>query len=154
MSELKFVKGNLFDTKYEAIVCPVNSVGVMGAGLAKEFANRFDCKTYFQACARGEVAPGTVLVRQPAHAYSDTNKTIIFLATKADWRNESQPDWIMLGLENLFKALKYYNINTVAIPALGAGLGKLNWLQVKSIIEMVNNKYNDGSQFLEVYEPL
>jgi O-acetyl-ADP-ribose deacetylase (regulator of RNase III) len=153
MSELKFVKGNLFDTKYEAIVCPVNSVGVMGAGLAKEFANKFDCKTYFQACARGEIAPGSVLVRQPAHAYNDTNKTLIFVATKRDWRDESELSWIKLGLENLYKAMNYYNIQNAAVPALGAGLGKLYWPAVKSVFEMAHRN-NNGKQILEVYEPL
>jgi len=32
---VKYLKGNLLDTEAQALVNPVNCVGVMGAGLAK-----------------------------------------------------------------------------------------------------------------------
>ena len=33
--------GNIFDSKCDALVCPVNCMGVMGRGLALEFKKRY-----------------------------------------------------------------------------------------------------------------
>jgi O-acetyl-ADP-ribose deacetylase (regulator of RNase III) len=153
---LNYIKSNLFDTKMDAIVCPVNCVGVMGAGLAKEFSKKFDNNTYYRACLRGELAPGSVLVRQPAHAYSDTKKTLIYFATKYQWYDNSKMDWITNGMNNLFQSLKYYNIKSVALPAVGAGLGKLDWKLVKDAISdaYINGGGDAMGITLEVYEPL
>ncbi len=153
MSKVTFVKGNIFDSKMSALVCPVNCVGVMGAGLAKAFRDGFINTTYKEACLRGEMAPGSVLVRQPLHIWSDTPKTLIYVATKQDWRDDSKLEWVETGLINLMRAMNYYNIPSVALPALGCGCGALPWpsveMSIKSIFE------NDGqTKEIEVYLPL
>jgi len=153
MSIVKFAKGNIFDTKLAAMVCPVNCGGVMGAGLAKVFRDKFDNQSYKDACMKGEMAPGSILVRQPEHAYKDTDKTLIYFATKSDWRDDSKIEWIELGLLNLVKAMKYYNIDSIALPAVGCGCGHLSWPTIELIIKDIFQ--SDGqAKIIEVYEPI
>lgn len=153
MSEVKIVKGNIFDTQMSAIVCPVNCQGVMGKGLALKFKQQFNNKSYQDACLRGEMAPGSVLVRQPAHAYTDTKKTLIYMATKNQWSEDSQLDWISVGLHNLVKALHFYSISSVALPAIGCGCGHLPYPTVEAMIK--SHFTGDGqSKTIEVYQPL
>ncbi len=153
MSKVTFIKGNIFDSKMSAIVCPVNCFGVMGAGLAKAFRDSFINNTYKEACLRGEMAPGSVVVRQPAHIFSDTTKTLIYLATKQDWRDDSKLEWIETGLMNLMRAMNYYNITSIALPAIGCGCGALPWPSVEMAIKSIFE--NDGqAKQIEVYLPL
>lgn len=135
-----------------AIVCPVNCQGVMGAGLAKQFRDNYINHGYQAACQRGEMSPGSVYVRQPLHVWSDTTKHLIYVATKNEWKEPSQLDWIKMGCENLVKALDHYGISSVAIPALGAGLGGLEWAPVEVVMKTVFQ--NDRqSKTIEVYLP-
>lgn len=151
MSKLVFVSGNMFDTKCEALVCPVNCLGVMGAGVAKLFRDRCLNDEYKEACLKGTMAPGSVLVRD-GKILSDIPKTVIYLATKMDWRDDSKIEWVEHGLLNLVKALHYYRIPSVAIPALGAGKGNLPWPSVELIMKTIFE--NDGLQKLvEIYLP-
>ncbi len=153
MSKIVFIKGDIFQSTAQAIVCPANCQGIMGAGLAKTFRDKFNNQGYKDACIRGEFAPGSVYVRQPAHVYSDTTKTLMYLATKFQWQKPSQFEWIEIGLCNLQRALGFYNIPSVAVPALGAGLGGLNWIPVKNLIERTFT--HDGEdKTVEIYEPL
>lgn len=153
MSKVTFIKGNIFETQMDAMVCPVNAFGVMGAGLAKMFRDVYNNDVYISACQRGEVAPGTVLVRQPFHAYKDTTKALIYAATKLDYRDDSKMEWIELCLLNISRAMKYYNINSIAIPALGCGFGKLPWATVQLLMKSYFE--SDGqTKEIEIYEPL
>lgn len=153
MSEVKFVKGNIFETQMSALVCPVNCEGVMGKGLALTFKQMFNNKSYQDACLRGELAPGVVFVRQPAHAYTDTKKTLVYIATKNQWRDDSHLDWISLGLNNLVKAMHFYGIPSIALPAIGCGCGHLPWPTVEAMIK--SHFIADGqAKQIEVYSPL
>jgi O-acetyl-ADP-ribose deacetylase (regulator of RNase III) len=132
-------------------VCPVNCLGVMGAGVAKLFRDQFLNQQYKEACLQGIMAPGSVLVRD-GMLLSDTPKTLIYVATKMDWRDDSKLEWIEYGLLNLIKAIHYHRIPSVAIPALGAGKGNLPWPSVELIMKTVFE--NDGMQkLIEVYLP-
>ena len=132
---LNFKQGDIFEQSVEAIVNPVNCVGVMGKGLALEFKNRFpDCyREYAQACRAGNVQPGrmfvfqTLLVRWPRY--------IINFPTKRHWRDQSRLQDIQDGLQALANEMQNRRITSVAIPALGAGLGGLEWEPVREAIE-------------------
>lgn len=153
MSKVVFLKGDMFESTAQALICPTNCQGVMGAGVAKLFRDKFNNQSYKDACIRGEMSPGSVHIRQPAHVYSDTKKTLIYMATKFQWKNPSEFEWIEMGLWNLQKALSFYNIPSVAIPALGAGLGGLSWEPIKNLIERTFVHDNE-SKTIEVFEPL
>jgi len=57
---IKFVKGDFFDYEADIRINTVNCVGVMGAGVALLFKNKFPdmFKDYSNACSKGIVIPG------------------------------------------------------------------------------------------------
>ena len=129
---LHFVSGNLFDGHYDAIVNPVNCVGVMGKGLALEFKNRYPANFvhYKDACAKRQLKAGGILV------FEENGQTIINAATKYHWRNPSERTWVDANCRNIAEwCVANPDIRSVAIPKLGCGLGGLEWLDVRKIVK-------------------
>jgi O-acetyl-ADP-ribose deacetylase (regulator of RNase III) len=131
-------KGSIFDTEAEALVNPVNCVGVMGAGLALEFRRRFprNYLRYRNACANGILDPGGLLWSSIALEEDLRNVQadwVLNFATKLHWRDSSKLEYIENGLKELAFVLKGLEIGSVAVPALGCGLGGLNWADVKAL---------------------
>jgi len=123
---LSYSRGSIFDSGATAIVNPVNCVGVMGGGLAKAFANRYPEmeRDYNMYCESGLLRPGMI------HSYYsnlEDEPIILNLPTKDDWRDPSTYEYIRNGLIALATYLNRFNIDSVAVPALGCGLGGLNW---------------------------
>lgn len=142
---IKFVKGNIFDSDAEALVNAVNTVGVMGGGIALEFKKRFplNFRIYKEACDKNVFLIGDILAVKE-------DKTIINFPTKAHWRDSSQYSYIQSGLKTLKTKLAELGIGSVAIPALGCGLGGLDWAIVK---KMIVDELNDCDICIYVYEP-
>jgi O-acetyl-ADP-ribose deacetylase (regulator of RNase III) len=139
-----FEKGDLFRAGTSALVNPVNCEGVMGAGLAKVFKERFPLSSaaYMEHCREGLLRPGQIFITEPE---GDPPQTIVHFATKDKWRHPSQLDWIDFGLRLMIVHLHMKKIRDVALPALGCGLGELRWPVVKELIEKrlapINNLY-------------
>jgi O-acetyl-ADP-ribose deacetylase (regulator of RNase III)/uncharacterized protein YwgA len=133
---LHYITGNLLDSKAEALVNTVNTVGVMGKGIALQFKNQFpnNYKQYAAACKSGSITTGKLFVTQEASLHTGS-KIIINFPTKTDWRKPSEYDYIKEGLIDLVKVIKEKNIRSVAIPPLGAGNGGLDWNKVKALME-------------------
>ena len=129
--------GDIFSSRADAIINPVNCVGVMGAGLARQFKERFpeNFSLYSTACSKGCVKVGAILVVKVP--LSGCCKYVINFPTKLDWRNPSKLSWIVSGLRELRQILlsEEQVIKSVAIPRLGCGLGGLHWEDVRKEIE-------------------
>lgn len=140
---ISYVKGNILASEADVIVIPVNTVGVMGKGLALEYKNRYPqgFLSYKNQCASGALS-----TRAPG-VYSNYRNGIprwhIFFATKEHWRQASSMAYIMGGCLGLVEMLPKcasqkvgYSNNplTVAIPKLGCGLGGLEWRPVHDVI--------------------
>jgi O-acetyl-ADP-ribose deacetylase (regulator of RNase III) len=121
---------SIFDSPAQALVNPVNCVGIMGKGLAKQFLKKMPvaCNDYFTACNNGNMKPGNVLV-----VGRDT-KFVIHFPTKRHWKDNSRLKDIISGLKSLHSNIEFFNIKSIAIPPLGCGLGCLNWEIVKTLI--------------------
>ncbi len=147
---IKFLKGNLLDANTQALVNTVNTVGVMGKGIALQFKERFplNYRLYVDACKKGEVIIGKMFVVKEASFNGD--KIIINFPTKTEWYKKSQYAYIEEGLKDLINVIYKYEIQSLAIPPLGSGNGGLKWSNVKSLM----NKYL-GEIPIEIiiYEP-
>jgi O-acetyl-ADP-ribose deacetylase (regulator of RNase III) len=88
---------------------------------------------YQAACARGEVAPGRMLVFETARL--DGPRYIINFPTKRHWRARSLIEDIDAGLEALTHEVSARDIRSIALPALGCGNGGLRWNDVRPRIE-------------------
>ena len=108
--------GDIFRSGCKILVNPVNCVGIMGAGLALQFRNRYPnmYKQYIKDCNMGTVVLGGINVHDIGNG-----KKIINLPTKRDWKHKSRLDEIELGLESLKSYVLDSGLHSVAIPALG-----------------------------------
>jgi O-acetyl-ADP-ribose deacetylase (regulator of RNase III) len=132
---IEVTRGNILEADAEAIVNAVNCVGVMGRGIALQFRKAYpeSFPAYKAACNRKELEPGKVLT----HVYdSDANlRYIIHFPTKVHWKGNSRLSYIEKGLEALVKEVEQRSIRSIALPALGCGLGGLDWTEVRTRIE-------------------
>lgn len=129
---------SIFNSRSSAIVNPVNTVGVMGAGLAKEFARRFPaaCRPYFEACRERRMMPGSILPVQvdPLESPNFGVLWIIHFPTKTHWKNPSLLPYVDDGLAALARFCVQRELASVAIPALGCGLGGLPFDRVAAAV--------------------
>jgi O-acetyl-ADP-ribose deacetylase (regulator of RNase III) len=132
---IRYIKGDLLSSTAEALVNTVNTVGVMGKGIALQFKTRFpqNYRVYNEACKKGTFKTGQVLVVREGDLLHQ--KTIINFPTKAHWKGDSKYEYISSGLEALKVAIIENNIKSIAIPPLGCGNGGLDWNRVKVMIE-------------------
>ncbi|MBS7565904.1 macro domain-containing protein [Mucilaginibacter sp. Bleaf8] len=148
---ITYTKGDLLDAQVDALVNAVNTVGVMGKGIALQFKNRFpeNFKAYKDAVSNGILVTGKVQV-VPVNSSTGV-KYIVNFPTKQHWRNPSKLIWVEEGLTDLVTQIKVYDIQSIAIPPLGCGNGGLDWGTVKPLIENALAGLNIN---VVIYEPL
>ena len=132
---LNLSSGNILEAKAEALVNTVNTVGVMGKGIALQFkkAHNDNYRAYVKACKNGEVEIGKMFVFDRGELNSP--KFIINFPTKRHWREKSRLNYIESGLDDLVRVITTLNISSIAIPPLGCGNGGLDWEDVLPLIE-------------------
>ena len=132
---IEYKKGDILREDVEALVNTVNCVGIMGRGIALQFKNAFpeNFKSYVAACERREVQPGRMLVFNTGGLTNP--KYIINFPTKRHWRGKSRSEDIDAGLVALVNEIRSRDIQSIAIPPLGSGLGGLDWANVRPRIE-------------------
>lgn len=130
---IKYKQGNILNDTSHAIVIPVNTLGIAGAGLAKQWAIRYpqQHKFYADACRdkKNPFKVGTIL---PVRT---SDRVFICFPTKIAPQRRSDLSWIEDGLYALKRYVSTRQIKSIAIPALGCGLGGLLWEEVKPLIE-------------------
>ncbi len=127
--------GDILKADAEALVNTVNCVGIMGRGIALQFRKAYpeNYKQYKAACERGEVEPGKMFVHERKDMFGP--RYIINFPTKRHWRAKSRMEDIEAGLDALVEEIRRLNINSIALPPLGCGLGGLDWDEVSAKIE-------------------
>jgi O-acetyl-ADP-ribose deacetylase (regulator of RNase III) len=132
---ITYVTGNLMESPAVALVNTVNTVGVMGKGIALQFKKAFphNFAVYREACKNGELTIGKIL------AVIDRDlllgeKLILNFPTKTDWRLPSEYEYIERGLVALRDYVINHQVKSLAIPPLGCGNGGLDWQKVKPMI--------------------
>jgi O-acetyl-ADP-ribose deacetylase (regulator of RNase III) len=131
---LEFKSGNLLEADAEALVNTVNTVGVMGKGIALQFKQAFpeNFAAYEKAAKRGEIQPGTMFVHETGQMGNP--RYIINFPTKRHWRAKARLADIELGLQDLVRVIREKDIQSIAIPPLGCGFGGLDWEEVRPLI--------------------
>lgn len=144
---LEFTQGDMFEAKADIRVNTVNCVGVMGAGVALAFKQRYPemFKEYQHACKKGQVRPGHMHVWK-----SLSGDWIVNFPTKRDWREPSRYEDIDAGLDDLRRYLDTVGGVTVALPALGCGHGGLDWARVSG---MIRDKLDGVDAHVLIFEP-
>ena len=147
---IRFARGNLLEAPVEALVNAVNCVGAMGKGIALQFKQAFPAnfRAYEAACSANAVFPGRMLVHDRGMLIQP--RYIINFPTKRHWREKSRIDDVETGLVALVEEVRGRGIRSIAIPALGCGLGGLAWDEVRPRIEAAFNSLPDVDVHLYV----
>jgi O-acetyl-ADP-ribose deacetylase (regulator of RNase III) len=126
-----YTQGDILKDISQAIVIPVNTVGVPGAGLAQAWAKRDPdaAKLYKALCKLERIKIGEVATITTA------DSQWILFPTKEHWKDPSKIEWIEDGLVHLCQMIKDLQLKSIAIPALGCGLGGLDWEDVKPLMQ-------------------
>jgi len=149
---IEFRKDEILNADTEAIVNTVNTVGIMGKGIALEIKERYpqNYRLYKKACEKNEIKIGKVFVTETNSM--NNPKFIINFPTKKHWRFPSKVSYIEDGLISLKDFILTQKISSIAIPPLGCGNGKLNWNIVKPLI--INSLKDISNLDIVIYEPL
>ena len=120
---------DIFHSNKQVLVNPINTKGVMGKGLAKKYKDNFPemFQEYQLLCQAKKVVIG-----QP-YLYKG-ERWILNFPTKDDWRQPSNIEYIRSGLEYLIEHVEEWGITSMAFPALGCGLGGLQWKDVYPVM--------------------
>lgn len=145
-----YLKGDLFRSKARTLVNPVNCKGVMGKGLALEFRRRWPkmCLEYQGHCKTGDLRVG-----RPMLLSGDDEKLILCFPTKDHWQDPSTYEIVEAGLKGLRENWGEHRgaeFRSMAFPALGCGLGGLEWPKVRPLFEKYLSNWPID---IEVYEP-
>lgn len=144
---IRHCEGDLLASHQQTLVCPVNLVGVMGAGLALQMANRYPnlLKEYQHACRTG-----LLRVDCPFPIRVSEHQQVLCLATKDHFRYPSDLSWVAAGLSYTQSHMVPLGIQSLAIPMLGCGLGQLEWGSVRRLLYYyLQHELTD----IEVYGP-
>jgi O-acetyl-ADP-ribose deacetylase (regulator of RNase III) len=129
---ITYVDANLFTSPAQTLVNTVNTVGVMGKGIAKAFKTVYPdmFEEYASLCRRGEFTTGRLLLYRTHH------KWVLNFPTKRHWRQRSRLEDIDAGLRTFRQTYAEQGITSVAFPQLGCGNGGLDWeRQVRPLME-------------------
>ena len=132
---IEYIEADIFESPAQVIVNTVNTVGVMGKGLALSFKQRYPAmfEKYKDACKKHLLTIGKLML------FYEADHWLLMFPTKKDWRNPSKLEYIEKGLMKFISTYDDKNITYVAFPRLGCGNGDLNWNDVKPIMERYLN---------------
>lgn len=148
---IQYKIGDLLASNAEALVNTVNTDGIMGKGIALQFKNQFpnNFKEYVKACKANAIGVGKVFVYEENSLLKE-KKIIINFPTKTSWKKPSEYSYIEEGLKDLVRVIKLKEIESIAIPPLGAGNGGLIWSKVKLLLEEYLSNLDCD---IQIYEP-
>ncbi|MGH9156127.1 MAG: type II toxin-antitoxin system antitoxin DNA ADP-ribosyl glycohydrolase DarG [Acidimicrobiales bacterium] len=128
--------GNLLTAEADALVNTVNTVGVMGKGIALQFKRAFpeNYKAYKAACDQGKVQIGQMFIWDAGELVPAKPRFVINFPTKVHWRSRSTLAVIRTGLEDLVRQVRDLPVKSLAVPPLGCGHGGLRWDEVRPLI--------------------
>lgn len=128
---LEYIEGDIFNSPAQVIVNTVNTVGVMGKGLALSFKRRYPSmfEAYRRACEKKQLTIGKLML------YYAPDHWILMFPTKENWRNPSKIEYLEAGLSKFVRSYADKGITSIAFPRLGCGNGELLWENVKPVME-------------------
>lgn len=146
---LSILDGDMFFSRMQTLTVSVNIVGVMGKGLASRAKYQFpDVYVKYQdVCRRKSLTMGRPffyrressldyeLADEPSTLTNGNGETwFVLFPTKRHWRENADINAIEEGLKQIVEKYRFWEIKSLALPALGCGLGGLDWKDVGPLI--------------------
>jgi len=129
---ITYVVSDIFKSPARVLVNTVNTVGVMGKGIAKDFKTIYPemFKRYQELCEKKMLTIGRLWL------YKTDHKWILNFPTKVHWKNPSKIEYIEAGLKKFVSCYAEKGITSISFPMLGCGNGELDWdSEVRPLME-------------------
>lgn len=107
-----------------------NCAGAMGKGIAVQFKNMFPdmYKQYVSLCKQGDFTLGDVFLFNHGEGY------VFNLGTQKTWKSKAELHAVQQSLKNMLEMASELQVTEIALPRIAAGLGGLDWEEVKNTI--------------------
>lgn len=139
---LIYTDDNIFNSPAQTLVNTVNTYGVMGKGIAKEFKKYYPemFYKYKTICKKKKLDVGLLLLSKgeivkTSHGTEIREKWVLNFPTKRHWRSNSKLEYIEKGLKKFVSTYEEKGITSISFPQLGVGNGNLEWDEVKILME-------------------
>lgn len=139
---LIYTDDNIFNSPAQTLVNTVNTYGVMGKGIAKEFKKYYPemFYKYKTICKKNKLDVGLLLLNKgeivkTSNGMEIREKWVLNFPTKRHWRSRSKLEYIEKGLEKFVNTYEGKGITSISFPQLGVGNGKLEWKEVQILME-------------------
>ena len=141
-ANISLIDGDMFFSNLQTLTISVNLQGIMGKGLASRAKYQFpDVYVAYQDACRSKRITATrpFLYKRESSlddeladletplVTSNAVKWFLLFATKRHWKDNSRMDDIEEGLKWVGDNYQKQGIKSLALPALGCGLGGLDW---------------------------
>ncbi|AWN04045.1 phosphatase [Rhodococcus phage Peregrin] len=135
-------KGDVFESGAPVIAHGCNTVGVMGAGIAKEIRKRYPemHEMYVQKCDEQTFNPGDI------YLHMEDGQYIANLATQKYPGRNAKIEYIVESVSRLVQWAERHQVSHIAMPRIGAGIGGLAWDDVLLALEVSN-----GSSTVDIH---
>lgn len=128
---LVYHRTSILTSQAQTVVNTVNTVGVMGKGLASALKARYPnmFKAYRKLCKEKRLDIGQLWL------WKGADQWVLNFPTKKHWRNPSKLSYIEAGLKKFVVSYEQRGIREIAFPRLGCGNGGLEWNDVRPLME-------------------
>jgi O-acetyl-ADP-ribose deacetylase (regulator of RNase III) len=128
---ITYHRTSILTSRAQTVVNTVNTVGVMGKGLASEFKSLYPemFSKYKEYCDLGILTIGKLWL------WKGQDQWVLNFPTKKHWKNPSKIEYIEFGLKKFVEQYELQGITEIAFPRLGCGNGGLNWEDIKPLME-------------------
>lgn len=128
---LIFHRTSIFTSNSQTVVNTVNTVGVMGKGLAKAYKDIHPAmfREYKKMCNEKKFQTGDLWL------WKGSDQWVLNFPTKKHWRNASKIEYIEAGLKSFVEQYEDLGIREIAFPRLGCGNGGLDWSVVRDLMQ-------------------
>ncbi len=135
---ITYLETSVFESPAQTLVNTVNTEGVMGKGIAKEFKGRYPVmyREYRSLCDNHQLQIGQL------HLWRGDKRWVLNFPTKSTWRQPSKIEYIKAGLAKFVDSYERLGINSISFPPLGCGNGNLDWADVRPVMESYLSRIN------------
>lgn len=128
---LTYYQTSILTSSAQTVVNTVNTVGVMGKGIAAEFKKRHPemFVAYRKLCEQKQLDVGMLWL------WRGSDQWVLNFPTKKHWRNPSKLEYIEAGLKKFVREYERQAITEISFPRLGCGNGGLDWENVRPLME-------------------
>jgi len=128
---ITYHRTSILTSRAQTVVNTVNTVGVMGKGLAAAYRARYPemFVRYRELCQSGMLDVGKLWL------WKGPDRWVLNFPTKTQWRRPSNLEYIDVGLAKFVQQYEARGITEIAFPRLGCGNGGLDWNDVRPLME-------------------